>query len=65
VDILRVFDPITLQSAEIITVAQISEELLEDSPVSIPASRAKLTLKVTLEVILNPIIVEKRVVDVN
>jgi hypothetical protein len=52
------FDPIALQSAEIITVPQVSKKLFEDGPVAIPASRAKLAFKVTLEVILNPIVVE-------
>jgi hypothetical protein len=53
-----VFDAITLQSTEIVTVSQIIEELFEDGPVPIPASRAEFTFEVTLQVVLNAVVVE-------
>src|SRR5213596_2976010 len=46
VNILRVLDPVTLQGAEIIAVAQLSKELFEDRPVSVAADGPELTFKV-------------------
>jgi hypothetical protein len=60
-----VLDAVALQGAEIIAVAQLIEELFENRPVPVAAGRPELTLKVALEVILNAIVVEQRVVDVD
>jgi hypothetical protein len=60
-----VLDPITLQRAEIISVAQFREELFENRPVPVAAGRPELTFKVALEIILNTVVVEKCVVDVD
>jgi hypothetical protein len=65
VDIFRVLDPVALQGAEIIAVAQVSEELFENRPVSVAAGGPELTFKVALEIILNTVIVEECVVDID
>src|SRR4029077_11917248 len=65
VNIFRVLDAVALQGAEIIAVAQLIEELFENRPVPVAAGRPELTLKVALEVILNAIVVQQRVVDVD
>ena len=58
-------DPVALQGAEIIAVSQITEELLENRPIPVAAGRPELTFKVALEIILNAVVVEQRVVDVD
>jgi hypothetical protein len=62
---LRVLDPVALQGAEIIAVPQVSEELFENRPVPVAAGRPELTFKVALEVILNAVVVEQRIVHVD
>ena len=54
-----------LQSAKIIAVAQISEELFEDRPVTVAAVSAELTFEVALEIVLNAVVIEQSVIDVN
>ena len=58
-------DPVALQGAEIIAIAQISEELFENRPVPVAAGRPELTFKMALEVILDTVVVEQCVVDVD
>ena len=58
-------DPVALQGAEIIAVSQITEELLENRPIPVAAGRPELTFEVALEIILNAVVVEQRVVDVD
>ena len=58
-------DPVALQGAEIIAVSQITEELLENRLISVAAGRSELTFEVALEMILNAVVVEQRVVDVD
>ena len=64
-NILRVLDPEALESAEVIAVTQLCEQLFEDRPVSVARSGAELTFKVSLQVILDMVVVEQRVVDVD
>src|SRR5262244_3556500 len=64
-NILRVLDPVALQGAEIIAIAQLSKELFEDRPVAVAAGGPELTFKVAFEVALDTVIVEERVVHVN
>ena len=58
-------DPIALQGAEVVAVAQISEELLEDRPVAVPAGRPELTFEMASEIGLDAVIVQQRVVDID
>jgi hypothetical protein len=53
-----VLDAKALQSAEIITVAEISEELFEDRPVTVAAGSAEFMFKVALQVVLDMVVVE-------
>ncbi len=62
---MRVLDPVALQGAEIIAVAQLSEELFENRPVPVAGGRAELTFKMALEVILDTVVVEQCVIDVD
>jgi len=51
-------DPKTLQSAELIAIAEISEELFEDRPVPVAAGSAEFTFKVALQVVLDMVVVD-------
>src|SRR5262245_8677606 len=64
-NILRVLDPIALQRAEIITVAQFAKQLLEDGPIPLAASNSELTIEVAFDVVLNAVVVEQRIVHVD
>src|SRR5690242_5821662 len=61
----RVFDTKTLQCAQIIAVAQIGEELFENRPVSVSRSCPEFTLEMALEVILDAVVVQQRIVDID
>jgi hypothetical protein len=60
-----VLDSITLQSTEIVTIAELDEERLEDRPVPVARRRAEFTLEMALEVVLDAIVVQQRVVHVD
>lgn len=59
------FGSVTLKCAEIISIAQLGEELLENRPVPVSARCPEFTLEVALQVILDPVVVQQRVVDIN
>jgi len=63
--VLRVLDPIALQGTEIVTIAQIGEELLEDRPVAVAAGRPKLAFEMAPEIGLDAVVVQERVVDID
>ena len=63
--VLGVLDPIALQGAEIVAVAQIGEELLEDRPVAVAASRPELAFEMAPEIGLDAVVVQERVVDID
>ena len=49
--IKRMFAPVTLKCAEIISIAQLDEELFEDRPVPVSGGCPEFTLEVALQVI--------------
>jgi hypothetical protein len=59
------FIPITLQSAEVITVAELIEEILKDLRVTVPTSCAELPFEMVMEVVLNVIGVEQCIVHIH
>src|SRR6267143_1078761 len=64
-DVLWMLDPIALQGAEIVPVAQIAEQLLEDRPVAVATRRSELAFKMALEIGLDAVVVEQGVVDID
>jgi hypothetical protein len=52
------FNPVALKCSEIVAVTQFGEELFENLPVAVATSRAVLTFKVTLQIILYAVVVE-------
>jgi hypothetical protein len=60
-----VFNPVTLERSKVITVSQFVEEVLQDIPVTNPGGQPILALEVVLQILLNPIVVEQRVVYVD
>src|SRR6266566_3861424 len=65
VHVLGVLGPVALQRAEIIPIAELDEQRFEDRPVPITRRGAELTLEMALEVVLNAIVVQQRVVHVD
>ncbi len=63
--ISRVLDPIALQRAKIVAVAQIGEQLLEDRPVAVATGGAELALQMALKIGLNAVVVEQGVIDID
>jgi hypothetical protein len=59
------FVPITLQSAKIISIAELFEEIIENLRVTVPTSCAALALKVFIQVVLNVIVVEQCIVHID
>ena len=64
-DVLRVLDPIALQGAEVVAIAEFREQLLEDSPVAVAADGPEFAFEMTPEIGLDAVIVEQRVVDID
>jgi hypothetical protein len=62
--ISRVFDPVSLQSAEIVGIAKLIPQLLKDRPVALLPLLADFFLEMPLEIGSYTIIVEQRVVDI-
>ena len=62
--VVRMLDAITLQRAEVIRIAELGAQLLENRPVAFLALRADLARQMAPEIVGDPIVVQQRVVDV-
>ena len=62
--VARALDAVALQGAEVVGVAELGPQLLEDRPVVGAAVGADLGVEVPAQVLGDPIVVEQRVVDV-
>jgi hypothetical protein len=58
-------NPIPLQSAEVIAIAQLFKEGLENLPVTVPTSCTKLAFEMLSEVVLNVVVVEQCIVHIH
>src|SRR4030095_782653 len=65
VNILRMLDPVALQGAEVIAIAQIGKQLFEDRPVALAGGNSELTVEVALDVVLDAVVVDQRIVYVD
>src|SRR4030095_7306633 len=65
VDVPRVLAPVVLQRPEIVAIAELHEQRLEDRPVPVAGYGTEFPLEMALEVVLHPIVVEERVVHVD
>src|SRR5215472_12731249 len=59
------FDAIALQRAKVVPVTELHEEGLENCPVPIATGGAVVALEINLDVSLDVVVVEKRVVDID
>src|SRR5579872_1163705 len=59
------FDAITLEGADVVAIAQLRHQILEDPPITIARSDAVSLLDMILEVVLDPVVVDQRVVDID
>jgi hypothetical protein len=64
VGIARVLEAVALERSQVIGVAQLPAQILEQSPVALLPLRADLLVQELLEVLGDPVVVEERVVDV-
>src|SRR5579884_4152232 len=64
-DLARMFDPVTLEGSDIVAIAQLREQILEDPPVALAGGAAKDALQMVLQILLYPIVVEQRIVHIN
>src|SRR5271166_3763622 len=64
-NVRRMLNPITLQSAEVIAIAQLFKEGLEDLPVTVPTSCAKLAFEMLSEVVLNAVVFKQCIVHIH
>jgi hypothetical protein len=65
VDVERVLDAVALQRAEVVAVAELRHQVLEDRPVAVARAGAVFPLEVAPDVVLDEVVVEQRVVDVD
>src|SRR5262249_937747 len=61
----RMLCSITLEGADVIAIAQLSEEILQDPPVALACGAAESPLEMLLQILLDGVIVEQRIVDVD
>ena len=63
--VLRVFDTVPLQCTEIVSIPQFDKQVLENCPVPIATGGTVLALEVGLDVSLDVVVVEQRIVDID
>ncbi len=59
------FDTVALQGSEIVAIAELREQALQDPPVPITSRGTEGALEMILQVLLDPVVVEQRVVHVD
>src|SRR5256712_2419457 len=62
--VAHIAEPVALQRAQVVRVAQLGAQLLEDRPVPVPAFNTELAREMIPEIVLHKIIVEQRIVAV-
>src|SRR5437660_1136134 len=62
--VAHISEPVALQRAQVVRVAQLGAQLLEDRPVPVPAFNTELAREMIPEIVLYKIIVEQRIVAV-
>ena len=62
--IVHVFPAITIECTQIVRVAQLAAEFLEDLPVPVACGRAMFDTDMDIEISLHTIVVQKRVIHV-
>src|SRR5262249_6083734 len=61
----RMFDAEALEGADIVAIAQLGEQILQDSPIAGAGSDPIGPIEMVLQVLLDPVIVEQCVVDID
>src|SRR5262245_31501082 len=59
------FDSVALQRAEVVAIAQLGEQLLEDRPVPLATGNSELTIEVAFDVVLDAVVVEQCIVHID
>src|SRR5664279_6111180 len=62
--VAHVFQPVTLQRAEVVGVSELAAQLFQDGPVPVAAGGPELTREVLAEVLFHAVVVEQRVIAV-
>jgi hypothetical protein len=58
------FDTVALERSDVIAITEFSEQIVENSPVAIARGPAKDPLDMVLQVLLDCVVVEQRIVDI-
>src|SRR5271154_2215435 len=61
----RVLGTVSLQGAEIVPVAQIGKQPLENRPIPVTGRCAEFAFQMTLQIILNVVVIEQRVIHID
>ena len=61
---MQILEPVALERAEVVRIAEFAAQLFEYRPVAIPRRLSVACSDVGAEVVLDPVVVQKRVVDV-
>jgi len=64
VRVARVFQPVALERSQVVGIAQLPAQRLEQRPVALLALGADLLVQELFQVLGDPVVVEERVVDV-
>src|SRR4029077_8082407 len=59
------FDTVALERSDVIAITEFSEQIVENSPVAIASGAAKDPLDMVLQVLLDCVVVEQRIVDIH
>src|SRR6185312_12287828 len=61
----RMLDAETLERTEVVAITECREELFQDRPVAVARGNAEAALEMILQILLDPVIVEQRVVHID
>ena len=56
---------VTLQRADVVAITQLGKEVHDDRPIPVPASGAELAFDIGLQILLQIVVVEERIVDIH
>ena len=59
------FATITLEGPEIVAIAELDEQILQDPPIALAGGEAKGAFEMVLQILLDRVVVDQRVVDVD
>ena len=59
------FDAVALEGSDIVAIAEFREQIVQDSPIAIAGGASIGPLEMVLQVLLDSVVVEQRIVDID